>query len=217
MDEEERLLGSLLPIAYYWAHYYERLWGQPDGEYETAALMGAWDAIKRYQPDQDASLATYARFRIKGEIVDWHRKEMAQKGGFRSEKNRKYTYCVDFNDLSTDADGYYSEAAQIERMEQGRTVEHGFNEVEDKDVLEHLHARMNEREWDIMVRCVCNEETMKSVGVIYGVSESRICQLLPVALKHARKILEDMQLPGEIVHYDGEDRREAEWLSRMRL
>jgi RNA polymerase sigma factor (sigma-70 family) len=219
MDSEEEALGELIPVALSRAHHYERLWGQPTGEFETAAMIGAWDAVKRYNPDLGATLRTYARHRIDGEIIDWHRKEMAQKGGFRGEKNRVYTYCVDFNDLDVSADGYWSEAAQIEKMLQGRTYDKGYSEIDNHDVLKHLHARMNEREWDIMIRCVCNEETMKSVGVVYGVSESRICQILPVALQHARKIIEGMNEAGEVYEpcKDTEDMLEAQWIRALKV
>jgi RNA polymerase sigma factor (sigma-70 family) len=216
MDEEERLLGTLLPLSYWMAHHYERQWGQPVGEFETAALMGAWDAVKRYDPESDTSLASYARYRIKGEIVDWHRREMQQKGGSRKEHLRRYTYCVDFNDLSKNDDGYYSDASIIEQMEQGRTTEHGYKDIDDHDMLMHLKQRMDEREWDIMVRCVCNEETMKDIGKDYGVSESRICQILPVALYHARRIIEKMDIPKEShdMGMDMEDLKEAQWMRR---
>jgi RNA polymerase sigma factor (sigma-70 family) len=214
MGEEEQL-GSLLPVAYYLAHFYEHLWGQPDGEFETAALIGAWDAVKRYSPERGASLATYARFRIRGEIVDWHRTEQQQKGGSRRKHMRKYTYCVDFNDLEIE-DGLLSEGAWIEKM-YGRKYEKGFSEIEDHDVLKHLKTRMDEKEWDIMVRCICNEECMKDVGKIYGVSESRICQILPIALKHARKIIEEMEQCPEVLTHDqiSKDKdayRESVWL-----
>jgi RNA polymerase sigma factor (sigma-70 family) len=219
MGEEEQL-GSLLPLAYWMAHHYEHLYGQDVGEFETAALMGAWDAVKRWDPDSGASLKTYARFRIKGEIIDWHRKECVQKGGTRREENRKHTYCVDFNDLSRDGDGILSEAGAIEYMEQGRTIEKHYKEIEDHDMLMHLKTRMNEKEWDIMVRCICNEEGMKNVGLSYGVSESRICQLLPVALRHARKIIEEMQCAPKPLSQDEIDqmsdhRREMEWIARI--
>jgi RNA polymerase sigma factor (sigma-70 family) len=218
MDEEERLLGSLLPLAYSMAHRYERMWNQPTGEYETPALMGAWDAIKRYDPDQGASLATYARFRIQGEIVDWHRTEMQQKGGSRRERLSNIYRCVDFNDLGINGDGFASDAAAIEKMEQGRTVEKGYDEIINHDMLMHLKQKMDEKEWDIMVRCICNEEYMKDVGKDYGVSESRICQILPVALRHARKILADMELPKEAhdMGMDFEDLMEARWMQSFK-
>jgi RNA polymerase sigma factor (sigma-70 family) len=211
MDEEERLLGMLLPIAMMRAHYYERMWGQPPGELESAALFGAWDAIKRYKPGMGASLMTYARHRIDGEIIDWHRKERQQRGGSRRENMRKYVFCVDFTDLTTRD----SDASLIEKMEQGRTYEKGFSEIDNHDVLQHLKARMDAREWDILIRCVCNEEYMKDVGADYGVSESRICQLLPIALKHARKIIEEMNQSGESCGLDHEDMLEAQWLRRL--
>ena len=110
-----------------------------------------------------------------------------------------------------------SDASIIEKMEQGRTYDKGFSEIDNHDVLQHLKARMDEKEWDIMIRCVCNEEYMKDVGKDYGVSESRICQLLPVALRHARKIIEEMELPKE-AHDQGmdfEDLMEAQWMRRM--
>jgi RNA polymerase sigma factor (sigma-70 family) len=220
MDSEEEQLGSLLPLAYSIAHRYERMWHQPMGEYETAALMGAWDAVKRWDPDTGASLKTYARFRIQGEIVDWHRKEMQQQGGSRREHMRNVVRCVDFNDLGINGDGYMSEASIIEKMEQGKTVEKGYNEIINHDMLMHLKTRMDEKEWDIMIRCVCNEEFMKDVGKDYGVSESRICQILPVALRHARRIIEEMQCepkpmtPDQISQMKDHD-REMTWIAKI--
>lgn len=214
---EEEQLGSLLPLAYWMAHHYEKLYKQDFGEFETAALMGAWDAVKRWDPSTGSSLKAYARYRIKGEIVDWFRKEQQQNGGSRREHCRTVVRCVDFNDLGIDGDGFASDAHIIEQMEQGRTVEKGYSEIIDHDLLLHLKQKMDEKEWDIMVRCVCNEEYMKDVGKDYGVSESRICQILPVALEHARKFIKEMELPKEAYDQgmDMEDLTESQWLRRL--
>lgn len=189
MSEEEELLGELLPLAMYLAHEYERHYGQDVGEFESAALMGAWSAIKKYDPSYGANLSTYARVRIVGEIIDYQRTIVAQRLGGRNRP--EMSRCVDFTDLGHTNDKFMTEASQIE-FEFGRTTERGYSLVEDRELLKALKLRMDEREWDIMVRCVCNDETMKSVGESYGVTESRICQILPVALRHARKIINDM-------------------------
>ena len=186
--EVERLLGSLIPLAMARAHHYEAMWGQDHGEFGTAALVGAWDAIAHYDPTRGASLHTYARWRIDGTIVDWHREEMAQKGGNR--RGRKPALCVDFTDL-TIHDERLSVASVIEHHF-GRTNERGYDLVEDDDLLRALRVRMDPREWDVMVRCVCNDEREKAVGDSYGVSESRISQILHRALAHARAIIDEM-------------------------
>lgn len=215
MDSEEEALGELIPLALSRAHYYERVYNIRFGELETAAMLGAWKAVKRHDPSKGASLRTYARRRIDGEIIDWFRTDLSTTGGSRKEHLRADVRCVDFSDLSTSVDGYMSDAAVIEKMEQGRTVEKSYQQIVDHDMLMHLKTRMDEKEWDIMVRCVCNEEFMKDVGKDYGISESRICQLLPVALRHARKIIEDMQCENTASLYDPEDYKEAEWIAKL--
>lgn len=206
------MLGELIPLAMSLAHHYEYVFKQDYGEFETAALYGAWDAIKRHDNTKGASLRTYAYQRITGTIIDWHRQEMSQKGGWRDPKNRKVVTCVDFNDLGWREDGSMSDASKIE-YEFGRTSERGYSLVDDRELLRALKLRMDAKEWDIMVRCVCNEEYMKDVGKSYGVSEARICQILPVALKHARKIINDMNIEQTPEDYEAE--REQEWIKSL--
>jgi RNA polymerase sigma factor (sigma-70 family) len=210
MDEQEEALGELIPLALIRAHYYERMFKQDRGDFETAAMYGAWDAVRRYDPTKGASLRTYARQRIDGTIIDWFREEASKNGGSRHERCRTNVRCVDFNDLSRDIDGYMSEGALIESLPQSRTRESGYDFVINHDLIKHLRTRMDEKDWDIMIRCVCNEEYQWKVAEDYGVTESRICQILGRAIARARKIIAEMEDESLI----SEAEKEQMWLRR---
>lgn len=44
-------------------------------ELESFALMGLYDALKKFEPDRELKFDTYASFRIRGSIIDGLRKE----------------------------------------------------------------------------------------------------------------------------------------------
>lgn len=45
------------------------------GDLESFALMGLFDALKKFEPDRELKFDTYASFRIRGSIIDGLRKE----------------------------------------------------------------------------------------------------------------------------------------------
>lgn len=207
LSEEEESLRTLLPLALTRAHHYEYLYHQPHGSLESAAFIGALKGIRGYNPNKGASLKHYASYRIDGEIRDEMRDEMQQDGGNRRIELRAHPIRVD---MTAGSDGL----RLVETHGLGHTVDHGFSHVENHDLMMHLMVRMDPREWEVLTRCVCNEEKQKAVGASLGVTESRCNQILKAAKEHARRILVQMEEDG--VHMPevcGEERREAEWLA----
>lgn len=187
-DPVDDQLRALMPLTRSRARHWERAWRQPPGELLTVAMMGAWDAVLRYDPDAGASLATFARLRIDGTIVDWWRREMAQQGGSRTRPS--VVVPVDFTDLGRDdAHGGYLTPASLIEAGPGRTLEPGYERIDGHDLLLYLRVRMDPRDWDILARHVGGDETLRAVGASWGVTESRACQLLAQAIRRARVIL----------------------------
>ena len=80
--DEESALAELIPLALSRAHTFAKMWGQPYDEFESAALYGAWDAIKRFDSANGAHLKTYARRRIDGEIIEIERAMSEAEGKY---------------------------------------------------------------------------------------------------------------------------------------
>lgn len=70
--ERERLLMEQLPqVRYVARRIHERLPAHvPLEDLVQAGVMGLIDAVNKYDPAKNAQLATYARFRIRGAILD---------------------------------------------------------------------------------------------------------------------------------------------------
>lgn len=75
MDAVDTIFTQHRPLALRRAARYARHCDLvPLDDLEAAALVGLWDAAKRYRPERHTAFATFARRRIDGEIVDWVRR-----------------------------------------------------------------------------------------------------------------------------------------------
>jgi hypothetical protein len=186
-------------LARYLAHKYEFAYHQPVGEFETAALEGAWKAactFRQMRPEADGSAALgpdgvpvglphWGRIKIVGAIIDAARDEMRQHGHSRLERARKVTLSLD---MPWDNDG---ERVLGDTLVDPRS-DHYFTQVEDHEELLALRARLSKKEWDILTR-YADGQTLKSIGEdVYGVTESRICQLMAKITDKCRRILAAM-------------------------
>jgi RNA polymerase sigma factor (sigma-70 family) len=180
MDEQERF-ESLLPLARTTARKYERLYHEPYGAFLTYAYEGAWKAAKTW--DRRKSLEGWGYLKIRGTVIDGARWEMAARGQTRREHTRKVEISVETPLPNYQVLGDTLICPRSEIYEK---------KTEDHDLLMRLKARMDEREWEVLTRCECNGETLKAVGESWGLTESRACQIMKLAKKHARSILSDM-------------------------
>ena len=187
---------ALHPLAHRLARHYEFRYHQPVGEFETAALLGAWKAACTFRSlgdsglDEDGlpvGLFRWGNLKITGAIIESARDEMRQHGCSRSLTARFETLSLD---MPWDNDG---ERTLGETLADDRSGV-GFGQIEDHEELLVLRARLEPTEWDILTRWACNGQSQRSIGEdVYGVTESRICQILKVILDKCRRILLAMQ------------------------
>jgi RNA polymerase sigma factor for flagellar operon FliA len=62
-------------------------------------------------------------------------------------------------------------------------------EGEQKERLEHAVAKLPEREQQVLMLYYQQELTMREVGDLMGVGESRVSQLHSLAVKHLRAVM----------------------------
>ena len=214
-------------LARWLARKYEYQYHETPGEFDTAAMLGAWKAactFHQIRPDEDSAdalslcpdglpvgLYQWGHLKITGAIIDAARDEMRQHGCGRSEASRHETLSLD---MPWDNDGERTLGETIEDPRGG----HGFDVVADHSVLLALRARRTPKEWDILVRVVADEEPQWHVGLSYGVSESRICQLLGQILAKARVLVAEMEAGTArppLTAWAREKASERDWLARQ--
>lgn len=141
---------------------------------QGAALVGLWDAAKRYDPARNAKFSTFCVLRVRGAIYDWIRTMShgsraiprnndsldevlhGPPGGRGRSKGGHETTLL--STLTADCDS----ESEMETDEFWERVTRGLSPTE-RTVLE-MHYRYG--------------ETMKTIGVRLELTESRISQLL---------------------------------------
>lgn len=175
-----------------------------------AGVVGLIDALHKYNPERNAQLATYARFRIRGAILDslraldWSPRELRRQGrelqeaihGLREKLGRTPTEEEVCASLSITAADYHHLIAELDRMsvETAPADEDAPPAVEtaaspDPDpfelcrrgearaILAGLLEELPERDRQILSLYYFEELTMKEVGAVLGLGESRISQI----------------------------------------
>ena len=155
------LCEQFLPLANKLAYEKKRV--LPDfidfEELQSAAYMGLVEAANRFDPEKGVAFSTFAYPRIWGEINDYLR----QLGWGKRGESRQAT-SLDFR--SEDEDCALKDL--IEAKEE-------FNEDE---FLEVVSRGLDEKAEDVLRFYFIDEYSMKDVGKQFGVSESRISQLI---------------------------------------
>jgi RNA polymerase sigma factor FliA len=189
----------------------------------SAGVLGLLDAFGRFDPFQQVKFSTFARFRIRGAILDslrtldWSPRELRRKGRaieeaiqaligqlHRSPTDIEIAQKLNvplaaYQQLLGDLKGLEIGSLNSERSEDsdedeldlvpGRPEDDPLFRYLDGEVRERLTTAINdlpERERLIMTLYYYEEISMKEIGLIIGVVESRISQLHASALLHLR-------------------------------
>jgi RNA polymerase sigma factor (sigma-70 family) len=70
MDDRERLIAQCVPIVRSNARQIAQKWAWPIEDALSDGYVGMLEAIERYDPDSNVPFGAYARFRIRGAIID---------------------------------------------------------------------------------------------------------------------------------------------------
>lgn len=219
--ERERLLLEQLPqVRYIARRIHERLPPQVLLEdLVQAGVVGLIDALHKYDPARNAQLGTYARFRIRGAILDslraldWSPRELRRHGRALQEAaaeleeklGRTPTTDEICAALSLSTDEFHRLQAALHRLD----LDHGSGEddapaavntapspdpdpftlcqqSESRALLARLIEELPEREQQILSLYYFEELTMKEVGAVLGIGESRISQIHAALLVRLR-------------------------------
>jgi RNA polymerase sigma factor for flagellar operon FliA len=234
--ERDRLLLEQIPqVRYIAARIHDRL---PQSvaleDLVHAGVLGLIDALHKYDPGKNVQFKSYAKFRIRGAILDslreldWsprdlrrkarrmentHRRLKAELGRAASEPELAAAMGMDLEEfyrLLRDLRGLDLGSLQVEPSENHAEPElyrylpgggdHGGGDEdpfylclhsEMKEMLARAIGELPERERQVLALYYYEELTMKEIGQVLGVGESRISQIHSAALVRVRSQLHD--------------------------
>ena len=212
-ERERLLLEHLSEVRFIARRIHERL--PPQVQFEDlvqAGVLGLIDALHRYDPAHHTQLSTYARFRIRGAILDslraldWGPRELRRRGrelaqaehSLSERLGRAPTIEEICEYLDITADDYHRLAAALHasqlESDPGSEEGEGLSALdtavspepdpfvlcqrgEARERLTEAIAELPERDQQLLSLYYFEELTMKEVGAVLGIGESRVCQI----------------------------------------
>jgi len=235
-DERDRILLEQLPQVRYLARrIHERLPRHvPFEDLVHAGVIGLIDALNKFDRSKHVQFGSYAKFRIRGAILDslremdWGPRELRRKARRIEEAHRKLSLELsraptenemaaelhlplkEFQHLLGELDSLEVGSLRIESPWDGKEedlCDYLPNAPEDtpffrclrsemKELLGRVIAELPEKEQQVLALYYFEELTMKEVGAVLGIGESRVSQIHSLAVVRLRSRLEQMMGPG---------------------
>lgn len=230
-SELERVIQEQLPqVRYIARRIHERLPRHVQLEdLVHAGIIGLIDAVHKFDAGRNVQFKSYAKFRIRGAILDslreldWSPRDLRRKArkieetastlGTRLGRAATETEIAaelgmtlaDFQSLVGDLEGLDLGSLQIESSGEGREEdlceyipsdpEHSPYYLclrsEMKGLLASAISTLNDREQQVLSLYYFEELTMKEVGAVLGIGESRVSQIHSLALIRLRAQIQD--------------------------
>ena len=233
-DKEERdriLLEQLPQVRYLARRIHERLPRHvPLEDLVHAGVIGLIDALNKFDRSKHVQFGSYAKFRIRGAILDslremdWGPRELRRKARRVEEAERKLSLELsrmptevevaaemdldlrEFQQLLTELDGLEIGSLHLESPWDGKDedlCDYLPNAPEDtpffrcmrsemKELLARVVAELPEKEQQVLALYYFEELTMKEVGAVLGIGESRVSQIHSLAVLRLRARLEEL-------------------------
>jgi RNA polymerase sigma factor for flagellar operon FliA len=231
-EERDRILLEQLPQVRYLARrIHERLPRHvPLEDMVHAGVIGLIDALNKFDRSKHVQFGSYAKFRIRGAILDslremdWGPRELRRKARRVEEAQRKLSLDLsraptevevaaelhlelrEFQQLLTELDGLEIGSLHIESPWDGKDedlCDYLPNAPEDtplfrcmrsemKDLLARAVSDLPEKEQQVLALYYFEELTMKEVGAVLGIGESRVSQIHSLAVVRLRSRLEEI-------------------------
>ncbi len=189
-----------------------------------AGIVGLIDALNKFDCEKNVKFASYAKFRIRGAILDslremdWSPRDLRRKsrqidtvmqklqtelGRTASEPELAKAMGLSLRELHhlvNEIRGLEITSLQVESNADGQETDLAQNiagppdqdplticmEGESRERLERAIAKLPEREQQVLMLYYRQELTMREVGELMGVGESRVSQIHTLAVKHLR-------------------------------
>jgi RNA polymerase sigma factor FliA len=227
-NSDQLLLEQLPQVKYIARRIHERLPQHvPFDDLLHAGIVGLIDAMHKYDASKNVRFASYAKFRIRGAILDslrdmdWSPRDLRRKarrleatmqklqtelGHSASEPELAQAMGMtleEFQHMLDEIRGLEVGSLQIESLEDGRETDLSetipgpidqdplsiYMRGERKQMLADAIAELPAREQQVLALYYQEELTMKEVGAVLGVGESRVSQIHSVAVARLRSIL----------------------------
>ena len=239
-DERERLLLENLPQVQYIARrIHERLPAQvPLEDLVSAGVVGLIEALDRFDPNKNVQLKSFAKFRIRGAIldslrdVDWGSRQLRRQGRrieeaigkLKAELNRSPSEVEVAVEMGMEIDEFLHLLGELRGLNVGSIDEVGNDEksaAEDlaeyrpdaasrdpyflchrsemKALITDAVGGLDEKSRQVLALYYFDELTMKEVGLVLGVSESRVSQIHSMALLQIRAKLREKMEPARSI------------------
>lgn len=231
-EERERLLVEQLPqVRYIARRIHERLPRHvPLEDLVHAGVVGLIDALNKYDRGKHVQFGSYAKFRIRGAILDslremdWSPRDLRRKARRLEEAHHKLRSSLGRNpsepelaaEVGMDLRGLQLLLGEISGLEIGSLRVESSRDGRDEDLCEYLPddseetplflclrsemkqqlasaiAEMPEKERQVLALYYYEELTMKEVGTILGIGESRVSQIHSMAVIRMRARLSEL-------------------------
>jgi len=231
-NSDQRLLEQLPQVKYIARRIHERLPQHvPFDDLLHAGIVGLMDAMHKYDPTKNVRFSSYAKFRIRGAILDslrdmdWSPRDLRRKarrlevtiqklqtglGRSATEPELAQAMGMDleqFQHLLDEIRGLEIGSLQMESLEDGREADLSqtipgpadqdplflYMQGERRQLLADAIAQLPQREQQVLALYYQEELTMKEVGAVLGVGESRVSQIHSMAVARLRAALDSAQ------------------------
>ena len=231
-EEREKLLLEHLPqVKYNARRIHDRLPAQvPLDDLIHAGVVGLIDAVEKFDPGKNVQLRSYAKFRIRGAILDslremdWSPRHLRRQARRIEDAHRELKLRLgrvgtepelakelgmkleDFQHLLGELRGLDLGSLQAESIDPqseeeivsyrpGGTDKDPFFLCLHGEIRSHIASALedlDERERQVVTRYYLEELTMKEVGAVLGVGESRVSQIHSAAIVRLRARLGEL-------------------------
>jgi RNA polymerase sigma factor FliA len=230
-DRERILLEHLPQVKYIARRIHDRLPAQvPLDDLIHAGVVGLIDAVEKFDPRKNVQLKSYAKFRIRGAILDslreldWSPRHLRRQARRIEEAHRDLKLRLgrlatepelakelgmnleDFQHLLGELRGLDLVSLQAESKDlhadeevvsyrPGGTDKDPFFLCLHGEIRSHIAnalGDLDEKERQVVTRYYLEELTMKEVGAVLGVGESRVSQIHSAAIVRLRARLGEL-------------------------
>lgn len=231
IDRDKVVEEMLVQVKYIARRIHERLPQHvPFDDLVQAGMVGLLDAVQKFDPTKNAQLKTYAKFRIRGAILDslrdcdWGPRDLRRQARqveevqtkLRNQFGRAATEEEIAKELGLNLAEYYELLGTLHGMtlgslEDSTDHEDSHDELctyipyapeqdpfflcassEMKEILKNALGDLPKKEREVLVLYYYEELTLREVGEILGVVESRVSQLRSAALTRLRSRMQDL-------------------------
>jgi RNA polymerase sigma factor for flagellar operon FliA len=236
--ERERVLMEQLPqVRYIARRIHERLPRHvPLEDLVHAGVVGLIDALSKFDETKHVQFSSYAKFRIRGAILDslreldWSPRELRRKGRLVEQTYNQLSVKLgrapseveiaeelglelkELQSLLAELDGLELGSLRVESPQDGKeedltdrltsapeeTPFFSCLQGEMRTLLMQAIGELAEKERRVLSLYYYEELTMKEVGEVLGIGESRVSQIHSLAMVRLRARMNTLLAPGNV-------------------